>query len=146
MSKSNIDRFDEIAGRVFADLYDSFPLPIHLKTEDYLQKDTIPSEDPIDGTMRYSIEEEIIEATIKWLNNAEFLCYGAERDHVFVNVTLTPKGLESLKLMPDSVKGPTGSQLSDAVKTGGIETIKMLANHAIGIGARITAQKFGFHV
>lgn len=146
MSRSNIDRFDEIVGRVFADLYESFPVPLNLRVENYLQRDTEPEPDPFDGALRYMKEEEIIESTIRWLANAGFLTSGKLIGGSFTHAILTPKGLECLKLTPDSIKGPAGSQLAAAVKSGSIATLKMVASSTIGVGARITANKLGFDV
>ncbi|MBW9413650.1 hypothetical protein FHC58_11995 [Enterobacter hormaechei] len=60
-----------------------------------------------------------------------------------MDVILTPKGLECLKLMPESLTSSAGNELTKAVKSGSKETLKMITNHVLALGVKIMASKYG---
>ncbi|EHG7584030.1 hypothetical protein OGY07_13130 [Citrobacter sp. Cs237] len=139
---SNIDKFDEIAGQVFADLYNSFPLTKPLGLADYTEGDSALDPDGFTGA-ELTEDAEFVKATISWLINADFITSSGFHGEYFADVILTPKGLECLKLMPDSLTSNAGSQLTQAVKAGSRETIKMITNHVLALGVKIMASKYG---
>lgn len=51
MSLSNIDKFNEISGRIFADLYNSFPQPLQITFQDY-QASIGQTADPFDQVIQ----------------------------------------------------------------------------------------------
>lgn len=142
MAQSNIDKFDEIAGRIFADLYSSFPLRHPLGLHAYLDTPNVFDPDGFTGA-ELTKDAEFVKSTIEWLIHADFISAGYFHGEYFTEVILTPKGLESLKLMPESLTSPAGNQLTDAVKNGSKETIKMLTNQILAVGVKIAAQKYG---
>lgn len=64
---SNIDKFDEYAGRVFGILYEEFPMPIDLSIEEIMGL----SEASEVLISRY--EAEFAISTVKWLSMCGYL-------------------------------------------------------------------------
>lgn len=138
----NIDRFDEIAGQVFADLYNSFPMTKPLGLVNYIDGDTALDPNGFTGA-ELNEDAEFVKATITWLINAGFISSGGFHGEYFTDVILTPKGLECLKLMPGSLTSTAGNQLTEAAKAGSKETLKMLTNQVLAVGVKMVAQKYG---
>lgn len=142
---SNISSFDEYAGRVFALLYESFPIPVDLTIGDILGQQDLYMHHGIPPEMM--TECDIASYTVQWLASAGYLSMQAGNGNDFFNLVLTEKGLEVMKAIPgaiDSQSQPLGKQISAALKAGTKETLKLLTNQALAIGIKITAQKFGF--
>lgn len=142
---SNISSFDEYAGRVFALLYESFPIPVDLTIGDILGQQDLYMHHGIPPEMM--TECEIASHTVQWLASAGYLSMQAGNGNDFFSLVLTEKGLEVMKAIPgaiDSQSQPLGKQISTALKTGTKETLKLLTNQALAIGVKIAAQKFGF--
>ncbi|UJD80104.1 hypothetical protein FS595_10500 [Serratia rubidaea] len=141
---SNISSFDEYAGRVFALLYESFPIPLDLTIGDILGQQDMYMQHGIPAEMM--TECEIASYTVQWLASAGYLCMQAGNGNDFFHLVLTEKGLEVMKAIPgaiDSQSQPLGKQISAALKTGAKETLKILTNQALAIGVKMAAQKFG---
>ncbi|EHK8184076.1 hypothetical protein K2B91_004520 [Salmonella enterica subsp. enterica serovar Enteritidis] len=142
MSQTNIDRFDEIAGRVFADLYVTFPQPRMIKLEDYVKE-----EDPQPGFIEEWAKREarcdFVADTVTWLKEAGFITAGKRTANCVPNAILTPKGLECLKLTPNSLTSSAGKQLSEAAKSGSIELLKGVTNQVLSVGVALAAHKMG---
>lgn len=68
----------------------------------------------------------------------------ATMDGYFLDVTLTGKGLSSLKAIPDSVSGKMspGEQLSEAIKSGGREALINATNQVLSAGFRVAISGF----
>lgn len=131
---TNIELFNGITGKVFAQLYESFPVEVEIKLSGYLE-DFI-AEDDFNGAWDF---QEMTKATIKWLDRAGYIWlkdpeyYGGH-----YSATLTPKGLEVLKATPNSIeptssfgekiveysKGKFGEGMNEIVKTAISEGIK----------------------
>lgn len=142
---SNISSFDEYAGRVFALLYESFPIPLDLTIGEVLGKQDLYMQHGIPAEMM--TECEIASHTVQWLAKAGYLSMQAGNGNDFFHLVLTEKGLEVMKAIPgviDSQSQPLGKQISTALKAGTKETLKLLTNQALAIGVKIAAQKFGF--
>ncbi|OUE68691.1 MULTISPECIES: hypothetical protein [Citrobacter] len=142
MSQTNIDRFDEIVGRVFADLYSSFPQPRILKLEDYAHESD-PQRDFVEEWARKQARCNFVADSVTWLKNAGFITAGNRTDNFFHNAVLSPKGLECLKLTPDSLSPAAGKQLSDAAKSGSVEILKVITNQVLSVGVAIASHKMG---
>lgn len=140
MAQSNIDKFDEIAGKVFAVLYSAFPVPQPLALGTYIDTKEVFNPEGFTGA-ELTEDAEFVKATINWLINADFITVENFHSEYFIDAVLTPKGLESLKLMPESLASPAGNQLANAVKTGNKETLKILTNQILAVGVKISAQK-----
>jgi len=146
MPESNIDRFNEVTGKIFASLYCAFPVPIDIHLRDFIDGEVLVQDD--ETLTGYDMSEGalFVDSTVKWLANADFIQIGDNGFESFYSVVLTPKGLECLKRTPDSLSAPGGSPISEAVKSGSKEALKMLANQVLSIGMKIAAQKMGMPV
>lgn len=143
MAVSNIEKFDDMVGKVFAELYLSFPLPHALQAEDFMESTTrrhdvyemdLPSDDA-----------EFFIATAEWLIQSGFI-YGEPRYYTHVEkAVLTAKGLEVLHAIPNSLDtGPSlGARMADAAKTGGKETLRALVTEALSVGAKLFSPLVG---
>ncbi len=142
MSQTNMDRFNEIAGRVFADLYTCFPQPRLLKLEEYVNEEN-PKHDPFKYWAVKEVRYDFVADTIAWLNDAGFIIAGKRQADTVPNVLLTSKGLECLKLTPNSLKSSAGKQLSEAAKSGSIELLKVITNQVLSVGVALASHKIG---
>ncbi|MEE3507749.1 MULTISPECIES: hypothetical protein [unclassified Pseudomonas] len=137
MATSNIDRFDQLAGKVLAGLYESFPMTLSLTTEQFSSVIAIDSIETPEGEQQIFESEEFFCASITWLSKSGYITFGQQGSHPckFYECTLTAKGLEVLKAVPDSLSGKSiGSQLQEAAKAGLMGTVKSLTGKAFGIG------------
>lgn len=142
MSQSNIDRFDEIAGRVFADLYVTFPQPRILKLEEYVKEED-PQPNFVEEWAKREARCDFVADTVTWLKEAGFITAGKRAANCVPNAILTPKGLECLKLTPNSLTSSAGKQLSEAAKSGSIELLKGVTNQVLSVGVALAAHKMG---
>lgn len=143
MAVSNIEKFDDIASRIFAELYQSFPIPRNLRTDDYLDNET-----RWDETYKQDVfvdSGEFFEATVNWLMAAGYFTGSFNHYSRVEDAVLTSKGLEVLRATPASLKGgpSIGEQLAGAAKAGGAETMRGLLSEALGIGARLVSPLVG---
>lgn len=141
---TNIECFDVLTGRIFADLYDSFPIPLEIEQDSYcalLVKRVKPESEGDDVVGEYfdsiADAQEFVDATFQWLNNAGYIDYEALSFDAATAV-LTAKGLESLKLVPDVLTGKSlGDSLVEAVNEGLMDQLKSLTGQAIGAGVKL---------
>lgn len=128
MTISNIQRFDEITGKVLASLYQSFPVPMNLPAADFVEPatricehlgDEIPSE-----------EAEFFIACVEWLAEAGYLKLRETHYGFALDVVLTAKGLETLKAVPQSLNDneSIGEQLIEATRKGVTDQVRDLTN------------------
>jgi hypothetical protein len=138
LTTSNIDRFDQLAGKVFALLYESFPMTVSLTAEPFTAIIAVEPAETIEGHQQVFDTDEFFAASITWLAQSGYMAFTAQgiMPATFHQCTLTAKGLEVLKAIPDSLTGRSiGSQLQDAAKAGLLESVKSLTGKALGIGA-----------
>ncbi|EKS6938505.1 hypothetical protein QCD67_04765 [Enterobacter roggenkampii] len=64
MSHTNIDKFDEVTGRIFADLYCSFPEPFEIQTENY-EEPLVNSEDAVAEVIARDYQRRFVASTVK---------------------------------------------------------------------------------
>lgn len=131
MSDSNIDLFDQITGLVFSKLYQSFPVTETLNVMSFME--AFPD--------RVDRPGQFFSDTLKWLITSGYLMGEPDSKHSFTfhKCTLTAKGLEVLKAVPDSITGKSlGAQLQDAAKNGMLDSVKSLTGKALSAGAQIT--------
>lgn len=135
--------FDEITGKIFATLYQSFPMPKYLGVADFVE---IPMEySERQGMDVPTSEAEFFTATAQWLINAGYIT-GEPYPSMYVSdAILTAKGLEVLKAIPDSVsaKASIGELLATTAKQEGKEVFRGLVGQALGIGARLISPMVG---
>lgn len=138
MALSNIEKFNDQVGKIFADLYAAFPLPITLCAKDFVPNGQVLTTNAA-GDEVISDEAYFFMATGSWLIKAGYFTAVEFNDGDFGVAILTAKGLEALKAMPDSLQGKEslGEQLVDAAKTEGREVIRSLVSQALGIGLQL---------
>lgn len=156
MGSTNIDEFNLMTGKVFACLYEAFPIPVYLSPAEL----GIPvgKEDEYDPETGLSMGAEpptygelIFGHTVQWLIETGYMTCGPLppgsmpnlRTH-FPNSRLTAKGLETLNATPDSLKAESlGSQIASASKSGSLELLRMAVAEALGIGAKAFGSYMG---
>lgn len=137
----NIDLFDQYAADVLGRLYESFPVKCQLDVRNI----TGHAETNEYGAIcapggRPSKEAEIAYATIEWLVDTGYI----RADHrspgfSFQGCVLSPRGLEVLKSVPESVKvkETIGDKLVRLLREGSIDLAKDAVRAAISAGARM---------
>ncbi|HEY0288551.1 MAG TPA: hypothetical protein VGC62_16330 [Pseudomonas sp.] len=136
MAVSNIEKFDDYAGKIFAELYQQFPRPCTLTPKDFIEVAEIWDE-RLEMTLPTD-DAEFFIATGNWLIQAGYVFGGKRVSYQISDAVLTPKGLEILKATPDSVNGKAslGEALISSVAEGGKDVTKGLVSQAFGLGAR----------
>ncbi|UZT80663.1 hypothetical protein OF113_11650 [Ectopseudomonas chengduensis] len=137
---SNIEKFDRLAGRIFADLYESFPIPLPMFPTDYLsvvlegQEYESEADSGPDSVEAY----EFFEATYSWLEKAGFIDIQSKALDGTIEAVLTNKALEALKVMPESLskKESLGDRLAQATRDGVTDQIRSLTGQVLGAGLR----------
>ncbi|EKF9663318.1 hypothetical protein O1C66_003600 [Vibrio cholerae] len=141
VSMNNIDKFDEVVARLFADLYKSFPRKVEVNAFKFLGLPEINIR--LDENLSEQQEANCVEAdfvldTIYWLIKSGFVYGEVEYDDNFLSITkrgydltLTPKGLELLKLVPESI---------DSNESLGDKLICVLENGAKDAGGRLVSE------
>lgn len=139
---NNIEKFDELSGRVLANFYSSFPVPINLQAKDFVEKATQYDENA--QCERASPDAVFFIATVEWLRRAGYI-HADEQDgysRIVKNGVLTAKGLEVLKIKPSSLSDEPslGDQLTDAAKKGSRDAMSKAVTEAMSFGARMMIQ------
>ncbi len=114
MEKStNIDLFNEYVAAIFFRLYKQFPVPCGISS----RKITGNLDDTHDNI---SPETTICIETVRWLKNAGYIWYGKERTFGAYDAVLSQKGLELLKVVPESLQEDVsvGDKLLDVMASG----------------------------
>ncbi|MBJ7590203.1 hypothetical protein [Aeromonas veronii] len=133
MAASNIEQFDEIAGKTFAMLYEAFPIPIELPLEEYTVHGSA-SEDRGDGVEAMTEEASLIMASWSWLVEADYIDANVQDDIGLKEAVLSAKGISILKSMALPYTLTLGYRLTTAIAEGDQDQIRTLASMAIGFG------------
>ncbi len=143
MAVSNIEKFDDITGKIFAELYQSFPLPQLLLPSSFVEN--AMQFDERYGTEVPTDDAEFFIATAEWLMHAGYITCKPCRYIRIDDAVLTAKGLEVLKAIPKSVTSTSsiGEQLAASAKEGGKEVTRGLVSEAFGLGVRILSPMIG---
>lgn len=132
---NNIERFDEIAGQIFGELYMSFPKPKSLL---YLELGGFAETD-IDEYGGIPSEAEFCRDVACWLVDAGYI-WSDSYDHLALShARLTPKALEVLKMAPEVLNGsePLGERIAGAFSEGSKEILKQLVGVALSEGTKL---------
>lgn len=139
---NNIEKFDELSGRVLANFYSSFPVPINLQAKDFVEKATQYNEKA--QCEAASSDAVFFIATVEWLRRAGYIHADDQDGHhrIVRNGVLTAKGLEVLKIKPASLSDETslGDQLADAAKKGSSDAVRKAVTEIMSLGARVVMQ------
>lgn len=152
MSTRNIDRFNEITGLIFGQLYEAFPIPIVLRPRliGIEEREGAVEGAGIAAAMGVEAQSEeviLFKHSVTWLIQAEYLksTHYDIGSGYFDSARLTAKGLEVLNAIPTALtkREPLGEQLVAASKSGGKELVRSITTEALGFGARFGMKAFG---
>jgi hypothetical protein len=121
---NNVDHFNDVCARTFATLFEAFPQPLDL---DYLKVAELDADGGADEA-----EVAFIQDTLQWLHSAGYIwvqnfnTYGAQK------AVLSPKGLEALKVTPETAdtSKPIGERIAELVRGGAAESARQLMGQA----------------
>ena len=136
-SDNNIEIFNESVAIIFEELYRNFPIPISLNYNDLAIK-LFKVEGEIEDHTQNIV---VLESTVKWLKNSGYIWFGMIGDAKVDGAVLSPKGLEVLKVVPDSLseKISIGDRLLGFAKNSTREVRVSLIKIALTEGYKILA-------
>ena len=138
----NIELFNLAVGEILGECYSTFPVPTDITrgTIGASVEAHCPDNDPTILDMR-KIEYEISGHAISWLAKAGYIWVseGNESSKMY-KATLSPKGLEILNAVPESIKtGSIGSNLAKGAKEIGVGVFQTLVTQALSQGMNFNA-------
>lgn len=130
----NIDKFDVLVARIFEALYREFPNKVVLQPTELLDCD----EQPYYNEAGYFVspltddESDFLYYTVSWLHESGYLL-GSIHGAWDSKVTLSLKGLQLLKSVPNSVESNSslGEQLKEAIGNGAKDHAATLIKEAL---------------
>lgn len=132
---SNIELFNGITGKLLAILYQNFPQETEISHSKFLEDFIDP--DDFDGAFNMP---EMVKATLIWLDKAGYIWLKPPKGYGGTySAVLSPKGLETLKMVPDSLEsGKTlGERIIDFSNEQFGEGMNQLAKTAISEGIKL---------
>lgn len=138
----NIDRFNRVTLAVFADLYESFPIPTDFDSKIVgieAAGDLINSKDDAELASAWM---EAARTAVTWLEKEGFLRWKmATLGGEFFQVVLTQKGLNVLSQVPSSIKEnpekvPLGKLAKSTLASGAKGLVADVAKEVIGIAIK----------
>jgi hypothetical protein len=149
----NIDRFNLLTGLIFALAYESFPIAQNVNCVGFLTNEYKKAIERSGGVYEEQIDRRdalVLSETFFWLRDAGFISFlhpprktiaggNIAPSEEFLGLTLTAKGLETLKRAPKSISGAKtiGEAFASAVKEVTLESVKSLVSEAFSVGASI---------
>jgi len=101
------EKFENVVGKIFAKLLETFPEPIALCAEDIGISDELPDEpaETIGGLSvlqqrRTGADEKFFDYCVEWLTSEEYVAATQKQFGTFGKVVLTEKGLAALNATP----------------------------------------------
>lgn len=141
--ENNIKKFDKLVALIFADLYKNFPVRSHVDIYHVFDcKEQGRTDD--EGVWREpsDLSEEDCQFycdTIKWLIDTGYVI-GTIEHHNSSNITLSIKGLQLLKSVPNSLDSSDtlGEQLLSVLKDGAKDAAGQLISTALNLDNLLT--------
>ncbi|MBJ9716426.1 hypothetical protein [Burkholderia gladioli] len=137
----NIQKFDDLVARIFARLYQAFPVKINLTLADFgFDNSTVT---PTSGfiTIAYKDAEnaKFFFDTVDWLNAAGYINMMADPHTPGRYAVLSSKGLEVLKATPASLTPDKslGEYLAVNIKNGTSDAIRKGVSLALSMGTAL---------
>ena len=92
-----------------------------------------------DEAVAHEINLDVFESTTRWLCDSGYIWIDTQGESSAHGVVLSPKGLEVLKLVPESLKDNVtiGDKLLSIVKGGSIEARASLIGLALTEGSKL---------
>ena len=143
MSVSNIDKFNEMTGKLLGELYLNFPIPRLLAVEQFVESAVEWSEErQVDVPSK---DAEFFIATAGWLIGAGYINGGVFPYTHVADAVLTAKGLDVLNATPRSLTHAHSlrEQLAEIAREGSKESFKGLLAEELISGAKIIAPAVG---
>lgn len=140
----NIELFNLAVAEVLGQCYESFPDRIRIngfKVGESLLEfygDDVETQHPDFGEKIFAVGP----ATLDWLAQAGYIWVGNKDQADYLGVTLSPKGLELLNLVPDSLNSSDsiGSTLVQGAKVLGKESILAGIKLALSEGMKLAVK------
>jgi hypothetical protein len=140
--ENSIQKFDRIVALIFADLYEKFPVRSHVsvyKLFDCKESGYYDSgiwHEPEDLTKS---DQEFYYHTVNWLISTGYII-GTIEHHNSSSITLSMKGLQLLKSVPDSLENSKslGEQLLSVISSGAKDSAAQLVSQALSYDNLIT--------
>ncbi|WP_278620822.1 hypothetical protein [Ectopseudomonas oleovorans] len=147
--QNNIEKFNYLVGVIFASLYRSFPCRVRIEYLEIIGASQCPETiDEAgnwtgiyikDGELKNLTEElEFLHETLQWLYETGYLIGSVGLSHGgrYATVTLSPKGLEILKIVPNSISPESSGksiadELSEALNASAKEQVGEIAGKAL---------------
>ncbi len=139
---TNIERFDNLVGRLFGELYEAFPIPRNLFCTDMQKHIEAAGLNEIDDFNPCADEARFFTASVRWLGNAGLIEHGDVVAGTAHDCVLTAKGLEILKATPACLEGALGDRLVQAAKHDADEELRQLSGQALSYGISLALHKF----
>lgn len=135
---NNIDVFDEIAAKAFAELYLNFPKKVFLDARKLTGFETLNDFGvPINEDGEPAWEVDIAKATLEWLWEAGYFRAAKMSGYGFDGAVLSTMGLTVLKAAPESItiRQSVGDKLVAMVRRGATDGASELVKSALVGGA-----------
>ncbi|MEF2116073.1 hypothetical protein V3423_03170 [Pseudomonas aeruginosa] len=138
---NNIERFDRLAGKIFADLYESFPVPLvmdHVKYTSVILDDYVDQDSPDSAPDAIQAKQFYLWSR-QWLAMSGFIhIIRATDEDDEDKAVLTNQALEALKIAPSALAGNSslGDQLAHAAKEGVTDQVRSITGQILGAGLR----------
>lgn len=119
--------FNEFSAKLFAELYENFPIGTDFKIEDFSELNTKENSEIFFSTIRFYINEGFIRCEKQF--------YGG-----FSSIVLTSKGFSILNATPPeifSLKSNIGAELKTAIAAGKTAVISTLVSEIIKFTTRL---------
>lgn len=132
---NNIELFDCYTGLILGHLYLSFPLPVTVTAERFIDYKTLGASNR-DALEK---EESLFMATVKWLADVGYIHFDGMSGISFFEVVLTNNGLLILRAFPENSKTGTtiGEHLAQCITNEDATQLTALVTEALSLGSRI---------
>ena len=134
----NIESFNIAVAEVFGKCYQAFPIRIDVSVIE-VGEAIYEALDPGCGHDMRNSEYDIARASINWLIESGYLWHRNATHISFNAVTLSPKGLEVLNVIPKElqIKTTLGEELGKGVKEIGKDAALSLVKTTLSYGAKL---------
>ncbi len=146
MTKSNIERFDEVTAKILTALYETFPEPSYIDIKTLGMSDEQPIRNELGGEI-YSDEwnnlDRFAQNSAKWLAEEGYL--SARSNGFYSRYTLSAAGLKSMKhvAQPEIGSITLGDQIKKASSEGARATTSKLVDQFLAFGAPLITKAMG---
>lgn len=127
---NNIERFNDCTAKLLATLYAEFPHRLDIDYHEWLSMAYGEAKDE---------DYAFCESTLSWLSEAGYVDVKIFHSMGAAKMVLTAKGLEILKVVPESLKSKEsiGDALVRSLKSGAFEVAKDLVSAAFTQGFKL---------